>query len=88
MKLPALFLLATALALAAHAQGPTPARPLLIGDWPDVTLSHRDTNCAWRTLAPGYALDRMGESLSGVRAALFTHGEGSAAFHSLHYRPL
>jgi hypothetical protein len=88
MKLLALFLVATVLALAAHAQGPTEARPLLIGDWPDVTLSYRDTNGAWHTLAPGYAIDHMGDSLSGVRAALFTHGKGGAAFHSFHYRPL
>ena len=70
-----------------------------IGDWNTfhitlkcdrltVTLSYRDTAGTWHTLTPGYAIDRMGDSLSGVRAALFTHGKGSAAFHSFHYRPL
>jgi beta-xylosidase len=54
----------------------------------DVTLSYRDTAGAWHTLAPGYAIDRMGESLSGVRAALFAHGSGSARFHDFRYRPL
>jgi hypothetical protein len=87
MKLPALVLLATAFALAAHAQGPTEARPLLMGDWPDVTLSYRDTNGGWRALTPGYAIDRMGDSLSGVRAALFAPGTGSVRIHHFHHQP-
>jgi hypothetical protein len=54
----------------------------------DVTLSYRDTTGAWHTLTPGHAIDRMGDSLSGVRAALFSHGSGSARFHDFRYRPL
>jgi beta-xylosidase len=54
----------------------------------DVTLSYRDTAGAWHTLTPGYAIDRMGDGLSGVRAALFAHGSGSTRFHDFRYRPL
>ena len=54
----------------------------------DVTLSYRDGAGAWHTLTPGYAIDRMGDSLSGVRVALFVHGSGSARFHSFTYHPL
>jgi beta-xylosidase len=54
----------------------------------DVTLSYRDTGGAWHTLTPGYAIDRMGDSLSGVRVAIFAHGSGSARFHHFHYRAL
>jgi hypothetical protein len=54
----------------------------------DVTLSHRDAAGAWHTLTPTYAIDRMGDSLSGVRAALFVHGTGAARFHSFRYQPL
>jgi beta-xylosidase len=54
----------------------------------DVTLSYRDTGGAWHTLTPGYAIDRMGDSLSGVRVAFFAHGSGSARFHHFHYRAL
>jgi len=54
----------------------------------DVTLSYRDANGSWHTLTPGYALDRVADSLSGVRAALFTHGTGAATFHFFHYGQL
>jgi beta-xylosidase len=54
----------------------------------DVTLSHRDAAGAWHTLTPAYAIDRMGDSLSGVRAALFVHGTGAARFLSFRYQPL
>jgi len=54
----------------------------------DVTLSYRDPAGTWHTLTPGYAIDRMGDSITGVRAALFVHGGGSARIHSFNYRPL
>lgn len=54
----------------------------------DVTLSYLDTTGEWHTLTPGHAIDRMGDSLSGVRAALFVHGSGNAKFHHFHYRPI
>jgi beta-xylosidase len=54
----------------------------------DVTLAYRGTDGAWHPLTPAYAIDRMGDALSGVRAALFVHGSGRARFHSFTYRAL
>lgn len=54
----------------------------------DVTLSYCDAEGAWQSLAPGYAIDRMGEALSGVRAALFAHGTGFVRIEAFRYRAL
>jgi len=54
----------------------------------DVTLSYRDAKGVWQTLAPAYAIDRLGDSLSGVRVGLFVHGKGSARFHEFRYKAL
>lgn len=35
----------------------------------DATLSYCDAEGAWQSLTTGYAMDRMGETLSGIRAA-------------------
>lgn len=54
----------------------------------DVTLAWRDPAGKWQTLTPGYAIDKLGESLSGVRVGVFAHGAGHVRFFSFHYQPL
>jgi xylan 1,4-beta-xylosidase len=70
----------------AHSSRPIALR--ITNRHEDVTLAYRGPAGAWHTLTPAYAIDRMGESLAGVRAALFVHGSGRARFYSFTYEPL
>lgn len=54
----------------------------------EATLSYCDAEGAWQSPAPGYVIDRMGEALSGFRAALFAHGTGFVRIEAFRYRAL